>query len=236
LAIHTDACKGLETVVEDVFPRVEHRECMRHLVAHFKLQGFRGQLFDDNLWPASLTHSLKKHKYHLDQMYRKPRVETYMDSHHKKLWARSKFNEACKVDYVNNNLVESFNSWIRKIKGLHLVDMLDKIRQMLMIKFVLRQRIASQKFVGHKIIPSVMKTLLAKTRCLKMSLVKRKPYEAEVTLLDREKREWRYPADLQKRTCSCRQWQITGLPCIHALFFITSLRGPAIEIDQYVHK
>jgi hypothetical protein len=58
-----------------------------------------------------------------------------------------------------------------------------------MIKFELRQRISSQKFVGHKIIPSVMKTLHAKTRCLKISLVKRKSYEAEVTLLDREKRE-----------------------------------------------
>jgi hypothetical protein len=139
---------------------------------------------------------LKKHNYHLDQMYRKPRVKTYMGSHHKKLWARSKFNEACKIYYVNNNLAESFNSWIRKIKGLYLVNMLDKTRQMLMIKFKLCQRNASQKFVGHKITPSVMKTLHAKTRCLKMSLVKRKPYEAEVTLLDREKRELRYPVDL----------------------------------------
>jgi hypothetical protein len=78
--------------------------------------------------------------------------------------------------------------------------------------------------------------LHAKTRCLKMSLVKRKPYEAEVTLLDREKREWRYPVDLQNMACSCRQWQITGLPCIHVLFFITSLHGPAAEIDQYVHE
>jgi transposase-like protein len=42
LAIHTDACKGLEIIVEDVFPRVEDREYMRHLVAHFKLQGFKG--------------------------------------------------------------------------------------------------------------------------------------------------------------------------------------------------
>jgi hypothetical protein len=42
LAIHTYACKGLETTVKDVFPRVEHRECMRHLAAHFNLQGFRG--------------------------------------------------------------------------------------------------------------------------------------------------------------------------------------------------
>jgi hypothetical protein len=139
-------------------------------------------------------------------MYTKPRVNTYMENHHQKVWARSKFNEACKVDYVNNNLAECFNSWIKKIKGLHLVDMLDKIRQMLMVKFELRQRIASKKFVGHKIIPIVMKTLHGESRGLKMSLVKRKPYEVDVTILDSEKSEWRYPVDLQKMTCSCRQW------------------------------
>ena len=49
---------------------------------------------------------------------------------------------------------------VRKIKGLHLVEMLDKIRQMIMEKFKLRQRIAPAKFVGHKIIPYVMKKLL----------------------------------------------------------------------------
>jgi hypothetical protein len=121
-----------------VFPGVEHRECMRHLAAHFKLQGFKGQLFDDNLWPASLTCSLKRHNYHMDQMYTKPRVKTYMENHHKKVWARNKFNKACRIDYVNNNMAKCFNSWIRKIKGLHLVDMLDKIRQMLIVKFELR--------------------------------------------------------------------------------------------------
>jgi hypothetical protein len=83
---------------------------------------------------------------------------------------------------------------------------LNKIRQMHMVKFELCQRIASEKFVGHKIIPIVMKTLHQKTRGLKMSLIKRKPYEAKVTMLDNEKREWRYPVDLQKMTCNCRQW------------------------------
>src|SRR4051812_9674948 len=58
---------------------------------------------------------------------------------------------------------------------------------------------------------------------------------AEISYLDKEKREWRYPVDLEARTCNCRQWQITGLPCIHALFFITSLPGPAGNIQQYVH-
>ncbi|KAG8098713.1 hypothetical protein GUJ93_ZPchr0013g36910 [Zizania palustris] len=234
LVIHTDACKGLEVAVDEVFPGVEHRECMRHLAANFA-KHFRGKIFTDNLWPASLTCSLKKHNNHLSLMYTKPKVEEYMSNHHKKIWSRSKFNEVCKVDYVNNNLAESFNSWIRAIKGLHLVDMLDKIRQMIMGKFELRQRISDAKFVGHKILPSVMKTLHAKTRNLRMNLIKRKAYEAEVTAIDKEKKEWRYTVDLEKRTCSCRQWQISGLPCIHALFFITSLRGAASEIDQYVH-
>jgi len=43
LVIHTDACKGLEIAVDQVFPGLEHRECMRHLVANFgKL--FKGKL------------------------------------------------------------------------------------------------------------------------------------------------------------------------------------------------
>ena len=54
LTIHTDACKGLETVVEAVFPGVEHRECMRHLVQNFTKQ-LKGKVYTDNLWPASYT-------------------------------------------------------------------------------------------------------------------------------------------------------------------------------------
>jgi hypothetical protein len=81
-----------------------------------------------------------------------------------------------------------------------------------------------------------MKTLHEKTRGLKMSFIKRRPLEAEVTVLDKEKREWRYPVDLANMICTCRQWQLTGLPCTHALYFITSLRGVAGEIDQYVHE
>jgi zinc finger SWIM domain-containing protein 3 len=235
LVIHTDACKGLKTAVDQVFPGVEHKECRRHLVANFGKQSKR-KVVDNNLWPSALTYNLKKHNYHLSQLYTKAKVKEYLEKDRPKLWATSKLNDICKVDYVNNNLAESFNAWIRKVKGLHLVDMLDKIRQMIMAKFELRQKIASEKFVGHKIIPNVMKSLHGKTRSLKVTLTKCNPYEAVVTSIDKEKREWRYPVDLQKMTCSCRQWQITRLPCIHAFFFITSLRGRAAEIDQYVHE
>ena len=39
--------------------------------------------------------------------------------------------------------------------------------------------------------------------------------------------------DLQNRNCSCREWQVTGKPCKHALAWILSNRG--IRIQDYVH-
>jgi hypothetical protein len=139
-------------------------------------------------------------------LYTKAKVKEYLEKDHPKLWARSKFNDICKVDYVNNNLAESFNAWIRKVKRLNLVDMLDKIRQVIIAKFKLHQKIVSENFVGHKIIPNVMKSLHGKTRSLKMTLTKCNPYKAKVTSIDKEKREWTYPVDLQKMTCSSKQW------------------------------
>ncbi|XP_040245799.1 uncharacterized protein [Aegilops tauschii subsp. strangulata] len=171
LVIHTDACKGLETAVDDV---------------------------------------IKKHNYHLNQLKSKPKVKEFLEEHHTKIWARAEFNEMCKVDYVNNNLAESFNSRIRKYKSLHIVDLLDKIRQYIMEKFDLRNRIATDHFIGHYIRPAMMMVLMEKTKGLEMSIVRRSPTEAEVTTTDREKREWRYPIDIEKWSCSCRQWQITA--------------------------
>jgi hypothetical protein len=39
-----------------------------------------------------------------------------------------------------------------------------------------------------------------------MALTKHNPYEAELTTVDKERREWRYPMNILNGTCSCRQW------------------------------
>ena len=86
-------------------------------------------------------------------------MKEYLDGHHGRVWSRSQFNEICKVDYVTSNLAESFNAKIKSLKGLMLWQIFDKIRQMIMIKIDLRQRIAATKYVGHLILPSLIKAL-----------------------------------------------------------------------------
>ena len=105
-----------------------------------------------------------------------------------------------------------------------------------MKKVDLRHQITAATCIGNIIIPKIMTMLHAKSKGLDMSIVKRSTFEAEITAIDKEKREWRYPVNLQTRSFSCRKWQITREPCIHAMYFITLIRGPVSEIGQYVHQ
>ena len=99
-----------------------------------------------------------------------------------------------------------------------MVYLLDKIRIEYMEKFHFLAGIAAAKFMGHIVIPAVLNELKQKTKGLDMDMKLCSATKSEVSFMDKEKREWKYPMDLEYRTCSCRQWQITGLPCIHALF------------------
>ena len=42
--------------------------------------------------------------------------------------------------------------------------------------------------------------------------------------------------NLKERTCSCMRWQITGKPCIHALFFLNIIGGEEGKVDPYVSE
>ena len=67
LSICTDAGIGLCEAVSDVFPQVEHRECMRHLVINLRKK-FGGRVFDEHLWPASYSWTLEDFESHMAPM------------------------------------------------------------------------------------------------------------------------------------------------------------------------
>ena len=131
--------------------------------------------------------------------------------------SRSKVSEDCKVDYINNNLSECFNSWVSKTKDYQIVDMLDKIRQMIIEKIVLKSKIGAK--MSGKIIPAISNALNAEAKTIKNhDVLKCGAGTSEVTA-----NIFRHVVNLQQKTCSCRAWQVTGKPCTHALAFIAKL-------------
>lgn len=99
--------------VSKVFPDAEHRECMYHLTQNFK-KHYSGQIFDDHLWASAYSWSPYMFEKHYQAMAAaKPEAMKWLQENHKKLWTRSQFSTLSKVDYVTNNLAETFNKWVR---------------------------------------------------------------------------------------------------------------------------
>ncbi|XP_066361349.1 uncharacterized protein [Miscanthus floridulus] len=231
LAICTDARQAVMVGVAEVFPQAEHRECMFHLVSNFKKK-FHGKVFDDHLWAAAYSwNSYLFEKHWAAMKVARPAATDYLRQCHKKLWTRSQFLTICKVDYVTNNLAESFNNWIKPHKSMNLDDLMDKIRQMVMTKWHQRRKIG-QKLDGL-ILPHIIKELNEKSRELNLEVLECGPHVAEITALGGS--AFRFVVNLEDRTCSCREWQVSGLPCKHALAFITTLANGKIEmhVDSY---
>lgn len=200
---------------------------MKHLVTNFKKK-FSGKVFDDNLWPAAYAWSTYFFEKHIAAMQEaKPEAISYLKKYHKRLWSRSQFSTACKVDYVTNNLAESFNNMVKDWKGLHLYDFLEKIRRWMMVKWDKRRRIC-MNFEG-RILPHIVKELNEKSRDLDMVVTRNGDFEAEVEVKGGS--GFRHVVNLEHKTCTCREFQVSGKPCLHAIAFITSIRG---RLEDYV--
>jgi len=160
-------------------------------------------VFDDHLWAAAYSwnpYLFEKHWLAMENA--KPAATNWLRKTHKKLWTRSPLKTICKVDYVTNILVESFNNWIKPHKSMNLDDFMDKLRQMLMSKWNKRSKIG-RKLQGL-ILPHIIKELNEQSREVNLEVEECSEEAAEVTAMGGS--GFRFIVNLQERTCSCRQW------------------------------
>lgn len=147
--------------------------------------------------------------------------EAFLSLHAKDkfVWSRSQLSEISKNNYLTYNLSESFNSWILDSMYLPVVDLVDKLRTKLMLKFNKRRKIGL-KWKG-KLVSYAYRYCQEISKNLGSYLVRQtNPEETEV-----ENEYERRTTNLKERTRSCRKWQVTSLPCIHVANYIGTIRN-----------
>ena len=72
-----------------------------------------------------------------------------------------------------------------------------------------------------------------KSRNLKYTVKGSGGLKAEISGLTKDNYHWRHAVDLESKTCSCGQWNISGKPCTHVIVFIGFLRQ--IKLEDFVH-
>jgi len=111
--------------------------------------------------------------------------------------------------------------------------MADAIREKMLVLFAKRRKISLALSPG--ILPVVIEQLNAASKGLShLKVTKGHPREAEVTEVYKDEDVRRHVVHLTQHECTCREWQITGKPCPHALVVITSMRQT--DMEKFVHK
>lgn len=116
-----------------------------------------------------------------------------------------------KVANVDNNLAEAWNWSLVEFRGKPIIYMLEDIRRSLMERIHKRRDWMEKKNIT--VCPRIVKKLRQKTNEIKYWNVDQNgSWLFEVT-----KGREGYVVDTLHETCTCRMFQLEGLPCVHAL-------------------
>ncbi|XP_024190465.1 uncharacterized protein LOC112194459 [Rosa chinensis] len=130
----SDKQKGLKPAFEKVVPSAYIRFCIRHMWTNFpKL--FPGKVMKDQMRKCAKSTTLP---YYLNDMEEMKALDEdaykWMtdDERPPKHWCRAFFNTTSNCDIMDNNLSESFNSWIVEVRKKPPVTMFEEIRVKIM--------------------------------------------------------------------------------------------------------
>ncbi|XP_059626731.1 uncharacterized protein LOC132269519 isoform X2 [Cornus florida] len=227
----SDRQKGLVETFERMMEGSDHRFCVRHLYENFKLR-FKGQQLKIQLWEAARAYTEVDFQQHVTKM-RELNVEahdwlTKVPVH---LWSRSAFTDTSKNDLVINNICESWNVVIVEARDKPIIYMLEWIKRHLILRFQCKREWMHTQF--RLLCPDIQKALNKVTQqaCMcKVHYAGDDKYEVQCYGISEA-------VDLDKHTCSCRVWNLTSIPCRHAVACIFTKRdSPESYVHPFYHR
>ncbi|XP_060190001.1 uncharacterized protein LOC132619031 isoform X2 [Lycium barbarum] len=222
----SDMQKGLDIAIKDLLPNAEQRMCARHVLGNFSKK-WKGIEIRNCFWrcaKSTYEQELQKNLDHMEKLG--DGINGDLLYYNIDRWSKVYFKYLSCCDSVDNNMAESFNSWILGPRHKTIITMLEEIR-VKMMRRVGQLREFSETWITN-ISQMALKVLQENTsKSMKCTLEWNGEYGFEV------KDSWgnKFIVNLNSNTCTCRSWMLKGIPCCHA---IAALHFRKLEPIHYV--
>ncbi|KAH0641017.1 hypothetical protein KY290_036291 [Solanum tuberosum] len=228
IAFMSDRQKGLIGAVKDLFPEAEHRNCVRHMYQNFR-QKHKGKALKDLVWNAARASNEVRFRICMERLEQEDREARKWFDHSERpfqTWTRALFKTHSRCDMLLNNLCESFNRYILDARDKAIITLLEMIKNKLM-KRLCKKKEWINKYQGL-ICPKIEKKL----NQIRLEAALFRPNFSGGPKVSVEGPGGPFIVDMQKASCTCRRWDLTGLPCPHAL---VSIHGNGDRVEDYVN-
>ncbi|KAG5589577.1 hypothetical protein H5410_040091 [Solanum commersonii] len=203
---------GLVAAIMELLPDCEQRMCARHIWSNWQ-KNWRGEERRKQFWRCAKSSFEVKFQDEMDKLDKLGNKKICGDLLHydKKTWCKAYFKEHAKCDVVENNMCETFNFWILAARHKSIITMLEEIRHKIMDR-----NVEMRKFVDTWIsdISPMASLVLEENKVYARDCQVRFNGQFGYEILDGH---YRHIIDIRKKTCTCRTWQLGGIPCQHVV-------------------
>ncbi|KAJ4716053.1 Protein FAR1-RELATED SEQUENCE like [Melia azedarach] len=216
LTFLSDGQKGIVDAVRRKFPNSSQAFCMRHLSESIGKE-FKNSRLIHLLWKAAYattTIAFKERMAELEDVSSEAAkwIQQFPPSH----WALVHF-EGTQYGHLASN-IEEFNRWILEARELPIIQVIERIHSKLIAEFEARRVKSNSWFTV--LAPSAEKRMIEAINHASVYQVLRSD-EVEFEVLSAERSDI---VNIGTHCCSCRDWQLYGIPCSHAVAALISCR------------
>ncbi|XP_040380846.1 uncharacterized protein LOC121054682 [Oryza brachyantha] len=209
----------------NMFFQTEHRFCVRHLYSNFQGR-FKGEVLKNQLWACARSSSVQEWNTNMEKMKAiNQEAHEWLEKMPPSTWVKAFFSEYTKCDILLNNNCEVFKKYILDARELPILSMFEKIKGQIMTRHYNKQKELVEKMQGTvcpKIRKKVLKNADAANLCYALP--------AGQGIFQVQERDFQFRVDIIAKSCDCRRWNLTGIPCNHAISCLRHERIPAESV------
>ncbi|KAF3780927.1 hypothetical protein EJ110_NYTH38062 [Nymphaea thermarum] len=224
LTVLSDGRKGIADAVKRKFPTAAHAFCMRHLSENFAKE-FKNPRLVNILWKAAYAVTASGFREKMAEIEElSADAGKWIQQVPPSRWTLTYF-EGPRFGHLASN-VDEFNKWILDARELPIIQVMERIHGKLVSEF--HQRRERSMTWMTVLTPSAEKRMVeAFNRASEYQVLRSDEVEFEVISGERSN-----IVNIGTRSCSCRDWQLYGIPCSHAVAALLSCRKDVYEFTE----